>query len=174
MKAFVYTFLLFNILNSFAQDKLSDRIYYGGGFGFSANSNQTNVSLSPQIGYKITQRYSAGIGIIYQFVGVKNPEVSLHHYGWSIFNRFNITEQFFAFGEFERLSFEYFTSNSLEQKDRLGYNSLLIGGGYSEQLSRSASFSITVLYNLLYDVTDEFQPYNSPLVVRAGIGIGIF
>lgn len=168
--------ILFSVLliTVSAQEKLADRIYFGGGFGFSANSNQTNVSLSPQVGYKITDRYSAGIGIIYQYVGIKQPKVSVNNYGWSLFNRFNITEQFFAFAEFERLLFEHFISVNPERKERLGYNSLLIGGGYSEQLSRSASFSVTALYNVLYDVTDDPQPYNSPLVIRAGIGLGIF
>jgi len=174
MKSLLSILFTVIIISASAQERLADRIYFGGGFGFSANSNQTNVSLSPQVGYKITDRYSAGIGIIYQYVGIKNPDVSVNNYGWSLFNRFNVTEQIFAYAEFERLSFEYFTSFTPERKERLGYNSLLIGGGYSEQLSRSASFSVTVLYNLLYDVTDEFQPYNSPLVIRAGIGVGLF
>lgn len=174
MKTILSLFFSVVILSASAQNKLADRIYFGGGFGFSANSNQTNLSLSPQVGYKITDRYSAGLGIIYQYVGIKQPDVSVNNYGWSVFNRFNVTEQFFAYSEFERLSFEYFTSFTPERKERSAYNSLLIGGGYSEQLSRSSSFSVTALYNVLYDVTDDPQPYNSPLVLRAGIGLGIF
>lgn len=157
-----------------AQNKLADRVYFGGGFGFSANSNQTNISLSPQVGYKITSRYSAGVGIIYQYVGIRQPKLTISNYGWNLFNRFNITEQFFAYTEFEKLYFEYFTSFSPERKERDSYNSLLIGGGYSSQLSGRASFSFTALYNVLYDPLDSPQPYNSPWVIRAGFGVGIF
>lgn len=174
MKTLLSIFFSIFILSASAQNKLADRIYFGGGFGFSANSNQTNVSVSPQVGYKVTDRYSAGIGILYQYVNDKQQDISINNYGWSIFNRFNVTEQFFAFAEFERLLFENFLSLNPERKERLGYNSLLLGGGYSEQLSRNASFSITALYNVLYDVADDPQPYNSPLVLRAGIGVGIF
>ncbi|MFK7953873.1 MAG: hypothetical protein AB8B73_13590 [Ekhidna sp.] len=174
MKALVSSFLLIGMLSGYTQNKLADRVYFGGGFGLSANANQTNVSLSPQVGYKITERYSAGIGIIYQYVGLKQFDVSLNNYGGSVFNRFNLTQQFFAYAEFERLNYEYFAGNDPRITERAGYSSFLIGGGFSEQISRSASFNVTALYNVLYDVTDSPQPYNSPLVIRAGIGLGIF
>jgi hypothetical protein len=156
----------------FSQDKLSDKIYFGGGGGFSANSNQTNISIFPQVGYKITDRYSAGLGFTYQYVKVKQPSFSLSNYGWSIFNRYNITRQFFAFGEYERLNFEYPISAELTERNT--FNSLLLGGGYSEQIAGRASFNVTVLYNVLYDEAEFPKPYNSPWVIRAGVGIGIF
>ena len=157
-----------------AQSKLSDKIYFGGGGGFSAGSNQTNISIFPQVGYKITDRYSAGIGITYQYVRVKQPvDITLSNYGWSIFNRFNVTNQFFAYAEFERLSFE-FPTGSFENTDRSSFNSLLVGAGYSEQLGGRASFNVMALYNVLYDESEVPRPYNSPWVLRAGVGIGIF
>jgi hypothetical protein len=173
MKTLISVLSLMFLMSAFAQEKLADRIYFGGGFGFSANSNQTNVSLSPQVGYKITERYSAGIGITYQYVALKQYDFSISNYGWSLFNRFNVTQQFFGYSEFEHLSFEYIILPSEEMR-RSSYNSLLIGAGYSEQLSRSASFSLMALYNVLYDAVDSPQPYNSPWVFRAGIGLGIF
>ena len=173
--------ILFSFLFVFAataaisQNKLSDRIYFGGGGGFSASSSQTNISVFPQVGYRVSPNYIAGVGITYQYVKIKQPiEASLSNYGWSLFNRYNVTRQFFAYAEFERLNFEYFTSVSPERKDRLGYNSLLLGAGYSEPIGGNAAFSIMALYNVLYDESDLFKPYNSPWVIRAGIGIGVF
>lgn len=166
--------LLFSAASVSAQNKLSDRIYFGGGFGFNTGNNSTNVSLSPQVGYKITERYSAGIGVIYQYVKFRQAESSISNYGWSVFNRYNITRQFFAYAELENLQFEFFTSFSPEQTSRSGYNSVLVGGGYSEMLSKRAAFSITALYNVLYDAADPIQPYNSPWQIRAGVGLGIF
>jgi hypothetical protein len=174
MKTLITFLLVAFSISVFAQNKLSDRIYFGGGFGLSAGGDGTNISASPQVGYKITSRYSAGIGITYQYVKIKGIESSINNYGWSVFNRYNITQQFFGYAEFENLQFEFFTSLSPERTEREGYNSLLIGAGYSESLSGRASFSISALYNVLYDAADPRQPYDSPWVIRAGVGIGIF
>ncbi|GAB4236698.1 MAG: hypothetical protein Tsb0034_11450 [Ekhidna sp.] len=157
----------------FAQNRLSDKIYFGGGGGFSASSNQTNISVFPQVGYKVTDRYIVGVGITYQYVKIKNPiNASLSNYGWSVFNRYAITRQFFGYGEFERLTFEYFTSFSPERTEKAGYNSLLLGGGFSNSIGGNAAFSTTILYNVLYDAAEP-GPYRSPWVIRAGVGIGI-
>lgn len=157
-----------------AQNKLSDRIYVGGGFGLNTGNNITNVGLSPQVGYKITSRLSAGFGISYQYVHFRAIDKSLSNYGWSIFSRYNVTRQFFAYTEFENLQFEYFTTPSAEQTARLGYHGLLVGAGYTEVLADRISFSVSALYNLLYDGADPIQPYNSPWQIRAGIGLGLF
>ncbi len=172
MRSGLASLLILFALGISAQNKLSDRIYFGGGFGLSAGSDVTNISLSPQIGYKITERYSAGVGITYQYVKIRNFESSINNYGWSVFNRYNITRQFFAYGEYENLQFEFFTPDG--STSRRGFNSLLFGGGYSESLAGRATFSVAALYNVLYDPADRTQPYDSPWVVRAGVGIGIF
>ena len=173
MKNFILFLTVVASFSSFSQSKLGDKIYFGGGGGFSASSNQTNISVFPQVGYKITDRYSAGVGITYQYVKIKQPiNTSLSNFGWSVFNRFNITNQFFAYAEFERLRFEFPVSP--ERTEKFSFNSLLFGGGYTEQLGGRASFSIMALYNVLYDETDEIRPYNSPWVIRAGVGIGLF
>ena len=93
MKSFFTVLFIGLAFGLVGQNKLSDRIYFGGGGGFSASSNQTNISVFPQVGYKITDRYSAGIGITYQYVKVKQPSFTLSNFGWSVFNRFNITNQ---------------------------------------------------------------------------------
>lgn len=158
-----------------AQKQLSDKVFYGGGAGFSASSGQTNISVYPMVGYKVTPKLSAGVGLTYQYVSIKfsnGSKENLSNYGYSIFGRYNVTQQFFAHTEYERLSFEYFTNPSLEATDRLWYDSFLVGGGYSENLGGRASFMVTALYNLLYDESDINQPYSSPWVIRAGVGVG--
>lgn len=174
MRFFVQLTIFLIATSATGQQKLSDRIYVGGGFGLSGGSNSLNLSLSPQVGYKITPRFSAGVGITYQYAKIRQISTSISNYGWSLFSRYNITRQLFAYSEFERLRFQFFTSLSPEQTERSSYNSLLIGGGYAESISSKASYSISVLYNVLYDAADNPQPYNSPLVVRAGIGLGVF
>ena len=173
MKHLLTLIFISSLISSTAQNSLSDRIFIGGGGGISASSSQTNISVFPQIGYKVTNNYIAGVGITYQYVSIRQPiETSLNNYGWSIFNRYNVFQQFFAYGEFERLNYE-FLFYPPEQKERFSFNSLLLGGGYSEGLGGRASFNFMVLYNLLYDPSDDVSPYNSPWVVRAGVGFGL-
>ena len=176
MRVLITAFLVFALGACVAQNKLSDRIFFGGGGGLSASSNQTNISVFPQVGYRVFDNYIAGIGLTYQYVRLGSPiNESLSNYGWSVFNRYNIVQQFFAYAEFERLTFEYFTdAPSYESTDRSGYNSLLLGGGFSNQIGGNAAFSTTILYNVLYDSNDPIQPYNSPWVIRAGVGVGVF
>ena len=123
---------------------------------------------------RLLKRYSAGIGITYQYVKYPNISTSVSNYGWSVFNRYNFTQKFFGYAEYERLQFEYFTSLDPDITERFTYDSFLIGAGYTEQLGGKASFSVSALYNVLYDATDLIQPYDSPWVIRAGIGIGLF
>lgn len=174
MKFGIFSLLVVASIGLSAQSNWTDKFYVGGGFGISAGNNETNISLSPQVGYKVTSRYSVGFGITYQYVKIKSIDVSINNYGWSLFNRYNITQQFFAYMEYENLQFEVPLAPSFEESLRLGYNSFLIGGGYSEALGGRASFSVTALYNVLYDPADDVQPYNSPWVIRAGVGLGIF
>lgn len=169
MKNLFTLIFILAVCSGFSQNKLSDRIYFGGGGGLSAGTGIFIVSVTPQVGYKITQSYSAGVGITYQYVRFTDFDESISNYGWSVFNRYNITQQFFAYGEFERLSFQLDLDNTARQ----GFNSLFLGLGFSNQLGGRASFNTTVLYNVLY-VEGEPSPYRSPWVVRAGIGVGIF
>ena len=176
LRGLISLLLVFISFAGLSQNRLSDRIFFGGGGGLSASSNQTNISVFPQVGYRVFDNYIAGVGVIYQYVRLGSPiNESLSNYGWSLFNRYNITRQFFAYGEFERLTFQYFVPNTgFELKERSGYNSLLLGGGFTNQISGNAAFSTSILYNVLYDSSDPTQPYNSPWVVRAGIGVGLF
>lgn len=173
-----YILLSLIILNSFVansqnfgRNSLSDKVYFGGGFGFNIGSAFTTVSLSPQVGYKITDPFSVGVGGIYQYTNYKILDFSLSHYGGSIFTRYIIGRKFFATAEYEYMTIEYPINTSFTETEREGYSSMFIGGGYVEPLSRNVSFMITALYNLLYDPAGN-SPYDSPFVFRAGFNVG--
>ncbi|MBV6646231.1 MAG: hypothetical protein KI790_12320 [Cyclobacteriaceae bacterium] len=149
-----------------------DKFYFGGGLGFNAGSDFTTISLSPQLGYKITERLSAGVGITYQYTDYKNIDLTLTHYGGSLFSRYLITDQIFAHTEYEYLTIEFPTDlRDLSKTQREGYNSWFVGGGFVQPLGRNAAFTTVALYNVLYDDSGN-SPYNSPFVVRAGFNIG--
>ncbi|WP_258103831.1 hypothetical protein [Marinoscillum sp. MHG1-6] len=152
--------------NTSSSKGLKDRIYFGGGGGFSGGTNYVNVSVSPLIGYKITNRFSTGLRFTYQFVKIN--DLKFNYYGLGPFARYNITEKFFTYTEYEYLNFEIPNFN-----ERDSYHSWFVGLGYSEPITRNIAFNVSALYNLLYsDGTNS--PYASPLVFRVGIVGGLF
>ncbi len=71
-----------------------ERIFFGGNFGLTFG-NFTFINISPQVGYRITQMFSAGAGLnfIYQsdkyYSGNREVKNSLGYAGMNIFGRVN-------------------------------------------------------------------------------------
>ncbi|MDX1627603.1 MAG: hypothetical protein R3345_02835, partial [Fulvivirga sp.] len=90
-------------------------------------------------------------------------------YGGQVFARHKLSDQFFLHAEYESLSIEFF--NLVDRSvNREWVPGLLVGGGYFVPFGRNAGFSAMALYNALHD--DLRSPYNSPLIIRAGITAG--
>ncbi|HEY4800173.1 MAG TPA: hypothetical protein VII99_13920 [Bacteroidia bacterium] len=142
-----------------------DKVYVGGGLGLQFG-NFTMVNLSPDIGYRITDRYSAGIGVRYIYLSDKRyiPPSELNIYGGSIFNRFIITKFLFAHAEYEILNGPWY-SNSVQ---RSNLNNIWVGGGL-RQAAGNSSFNIMALWNLN---ETPINPFPNPQI-RMGISIGL-
>ena len=157
--------------NDVEGDKLSDRVYFGGNLGLQFGT-VTNIEVSPLVGYRFTDDFSAGLGITYiyfkrEFDNYEDFETNI--YGYRFFARHNIQEQFYAQAEYENLSLEFF--NALDgSSQRQWVPGAFVGGGYFTPLGRNAGFNIAALYNLLYD--EDKSPYNSPWVFRIGLTMG--
>lgn len=178
----LFLYLIFLPLFSIGQDQIpepivekklpvtfADHLVYGGNMGLSFG-NVTNISISPMVGYKVTDRFIPGVGATYNYLKFKYygyaPEV-VHIYGGSVWARYYALENIFAHAEYEMLNGEW------DPYVRPGYryylNSVLLGGGYRESFGGLSSY-ILVLYNVTFD---EDSPYNSPLIIRVGFGIGM-
>lgn len=145
-----------------------DRFYFGGGGGFSGGTNFLNLSVSPLVGYKITEEFSGGMQITYQYVKIGDFKIS--NYGGGPFMRYNIGDRLFGYTQFEYLNFGYYDLRGEIQ--RLGFESWFVGLGYIEPLGDKFAFNILALYNLLYKSGGN-SPYQSPLVFRVGIIAGL-
>jgi hypothetical protein len=149
----------------------SERMVFGGGMGLGFGSDQDYVLLSPSIGYMLTRKLMAGVNVTYQYNNYKfyRPSIKTHSYGGGPFARYMIFRGIFIHTEYEYLSYEFFES-------RKGYSSFMAGGGFIQPLGSKASFYFLALYNFLYEtpLPGEFTPYNSPLVIRAGVSLGQF
>lgn len=147
-----------------------DRVYTGGGLGMSFGSGISYVQLSPLVGYRVTNEFSAGTAISYRYTKYKVLDVSTNDYGINPFARYNVYDPFFLQAEIEYLNYERVRFDKTTFRDN--FTSFLIGGGISQPLGGKAFFNVTVLYNLSYVPSDLTDPYDSPLVVRAGISLG--
>jgi hypothetical protein len=149
-----------------------ERLYFGGNFGLSFSTNYTQIEVSPIVGYMITDKLSAGTGVIYQYIKAnftsangRQYALETNIYGGKLFGRYNIAGQLFAYAEFEALSFEVYQ----DRNDRILRQivpSMFIGGGYFFPLGEKVGINAVALYNILYDPFTS--PYNSPFVLRVG------
>jgi hypothetical protein len=166
------------------------RIIFGGGFGFGFG-NVTNVSVSPMLGYRISDNFSAGVGFGYQYLRVKDyyalydannveyrKPFTANMYSPSIWGRYVIWHNIFAHLEYEHNFMTYtdykpnytIALNYYEQVN-VKYNapSILIGGGIKQPLTDRVS----ILFMGLYDVLqDQHSPYKGSLAFRFGVVVG--
>lgn len=171
-------------VNAFAQwgdeqltekPSFKDKVFFGGGFGMSFNANYDYFSLSPIVGYRITQRLAGGVSIIYRYTKYKYvvPNVSTNDYGLSPFLRFKLYGPLFLHTEFEYLNYQYITYSG--ESVRQTYTSFMAGGGFFQPVGRHAGFFATALYNFSYrnpTSPNDYYPYSSPWVLRVGITAG--
>ena len=127
-----------------------DRLYFGGNLGLSFGTF-TQVNISPIVGYRVTNDFSAGVGVKYDYLGFTgSPSYSLSTYGGSAFARYSIIENLFAYTEFEMLNIEFY---GLPEREWVPIG--LIGAGYNFR-----PIQIMLLYDL---IGDKRNPYLSPL-----------
>lgn len=156
-----------------AESRFFDRVYFGGNFNLQFG-DFTVINISPLAGYMVTNRFSVGPGITYQYL--KGEAIDLftgrifkydtNVYGGRVFGRYNLSEQLFAYTEFESLNVEFPNeqASGLVREWVPGY---FIGGGWFQPVGGRAGLGLTLLLNLLHD--DRKSPYNSEIILRAGI-----
>ena len=55
--------------NPLSKLAFKDRLYTGGGMSFSAQNSWIFAEASPFVGYRITEKYSVGLGAKYIYIG---------------------------------------------------------------------------------------------------------
>lgn len=165
--------------NSLKGVPFKDRIITGGGLGLGFGSNQDFISLSPIIGYAVTKKFIAGTGFTYRYTKYKDiipgQDVSVNDYGINPFLRYTVYRGIFLQAEYEFLNYESIYYPSLETQ-RSDYDSFMAGGGFLQPVGDNAAFFVLAMYNFSYrdPGVNEYLPYASPWVIRAGISIGMF
>lgn len=147
-----------------------NRLVYGGNLGLQFG-NPTLVDLSPTVGYKITDKLIAGVGVSYQYIGYRyyGQQYKQTIWGYSGFARYYILDNLFAHAECDRLYSHWRPYNHPDVPYWI--TGLLVGGGYRQNLGGVMSVSLMVLWKVNKDDAYDW-PYSNP-IIRAGIGFGL-
>lgn len=137
-----------------------DRIFFGGGLGFGAGTNSTSIQVNPIVGYMITPKLSAGVGVDYQYINYKNIDFEDNLWGFQVFSRYNI-KMFFAQAEYNALNYTQLYFDGSEQRESV--SRFLLGGGISQPLGRRGAINLAAMYDVLYE---NNGPFGSPWVFR--------
>ena len=162
------------------KSSLSERMFFGGGFGASFGS-YTFISVSPVVGYRITERLSAGLRLMYQYTTFEyyvmpgdKERYNGHDLGVSPFARLMVYGPVYLQAEYEYLNYDALYTDGTNR--RTSFDSFMAGGGLAQPIGRSAAFFMTILYNFSYQNFNSNgvvrSPYNSPWVFRIGIAAG--
>jgi len=184
-----FIFLIILSFQGFAQQeppvgkpRFTDRLVFGGGLGLQFGT-VTFIDVSPVVGYRITEKLEAGIGLTYKYYRYNDFYVDLstgqkydlksNMIGGSVYSRYFILQNLFAHVEFERLKYNfedfYSSGGQITREPRHDYiNSLFVGGGLKQPVFRNGYLFIMALWNL---TEEPNTPYNNP-VIRMGVLLG--
>ena len=180
------------VLPTSAQTNYSirDRLFFGGSFGLKIGT-YTDIELSPHVGYYITPRWAAGIGVVYEYYNYRDHWIvgqdpstgkllterfETHIFGGRLFTNYvivnNINDwiplgfnfRIFAHVEYEVLSYEKRFFNYYATGREL-QNSILVGGGLRFPMGKRSSMNLTVLWNLNSHLNNI---YGSGSIIRIG------
>lgn len=151
--------------------KVRERIFVGGFIGLQLGT-QTAVNISPLVGYRISNRLSAGVGGTYQYYNDRffGQSRSTHLYGYSAFARFRVIPRAFLHAEYERISLQSRVDQlGPEFGARVWEENFLLGAGYRQPLSDRVNFNLMLLYNFN---TKSSVYYQNP-IFRFGIDVSL-
>jgi len=153
-----------------------DRLFFGGNLSLSVGS-VTAIEVNPLVGYRLTPRWSAGLGFDYEYYKSSGAyygtywvrPYSTHIYGGNIFTSFVFLKNFptegislFAHAEYETLSLERKYFQDINETGRFMLNSFFAGLGVRQRTGRRSSLNILFLWN--FNETQYSPYYGNPVI----------
>lgn len=161
-----------------------DNLIFGGGLMLQFG-DVTNVSLSPVIGYRFSDKFAAGIGIGYTYYRIKNffevqnpttlqyefRHFKAHSLSTSLWARYLIFDNVFiqVQPEYNMAWYKNYTFYGKELKESQAVPSILVGAGMRFPISDRASMVGMLMYDVLQD---PLSPYRNTVVPLFGFNIG--
>jgi len=135
-------------------------VYSGIGLGYSSyyGLSNFNFSISPALGYRVSDRFSIGPGISYSYnyYGASNgngtsTSFNTSSFGVKGFAQLMVIDQFFVHAEYEVTRAEFLAVDNFGYltggKVSRSVQTPLLGAGYRSQISNRAAADIVLLYN---------------------------
>ncbi len=154
-----------------------DRLYFGGNISLAVGS-VTAIEIAPLAGYRITPRWSAGLGLNYEyykssgrdFGSISVSSYSTSIYGGNLFTNYVFLKNFPTDGisllaqtEYEALSLERKYFLDYTSSGRFILHSIFVGGGIRQRLGRRSSLNVLLLWNLN---ETQYSPYYSNPILK--------
>jgi hypothetical protein len=147
--------------------------FAGGGLALGFGS-YTDIDVAPEIGYRLTQGVAVGAAFNFNFISDKTVPGVQQNYtilGGGIFARIYPIRHIFleVLPEYNSSTQKYkdYTGNAATFST--GVVSLLMGGGYVEQISEGSEFTFGIMYDVLQNPNSPFFGYP---VIQGGVDIG--
>jgi hypothetical protein len=167
-------------LTDAAAKKLSDNLFYGGEFG-ATFGDYTSVSITPQIGYKISDYFSTILKVGYAYASNKDYKGSdggvlyYNQYGGSVVVRYAPVRQFYLMLEPSYYSYEIpvqslSTVNTyFYDKERAAVPFVYFGAGTYHGFNNSR-FGVTaeIKVDLLRDSNSPYEEWK-PIITVGGV-----
>ena len=148
------------------------RIFYGGNLDM-AFGMVTQISLSPQVGYRITNRLSAGVGIDYMFVYSEEYSFKGSIFGGNVFASFTVIKSLgdlipflgtdmgiLVYGQFSYTNMGKFYT-VLSGEEPMWIASPMLGLGFQIPIGRRSYMLLSVMYNFNETL---YSLYSNPVV----------
>ncbi len=143
--------------------KKVDKLKFGCGVGVNFVGG-TNLSLSPNVTYRVSKSISLGGGLQASYSALKNIQ-NTTTFGLNLLGNYNPIKQILTVLEFAQLKVKTTNETTPEKTSRSFWDTaLFIGAGYNI----SSKISIGAKYNMLYK--EEKSVYSSAVVPFVNIG----
>ncbi len=155
------------------KNSLANKVYYGGGVGFNFWGDYLRIAVEPMVGYKVTPKLSAGIKLMYEYIKYSTAsETTYNNFGGSVFSRYRVVPQFYIHAEFAYYSYKHSSKflGTTYDSEREWVPFLLLGGGYSQQISKNTWAYAQALWDVIQDSKSPYS--NSEPWISVGIGVG--
>lgn len=141
------------------------RVYYGGTLGFNLFGDIFRLSVQPMIGYKITDQFSVGGKVGYEYIKDKrfDPDLTYHNYGASVFTRYRFIPSAYAHAEFAGINFDYASG-------REWVPFLLVGVGYAQRVGPGTWVIAEVLFDVLQSSKSPYEAWEPWISIGVGVG----
>jgi hypothetical protein len=155
------------------------KLVFGGGLGLGFGTI-TNIYVAPSIGYRLTDKFTAGVSLGYNYFNQKDAFDSYNLnsgdtrtesftqsiYSASVWGRYFVLQNFMVQAEFEVNNIGFYNYDetlhdaqgwSYYAQNRLSIPSLLLGGGYRQPIGEHSYFFVMAFYDVLQDISSNMR-----------------